>query len=115
MALGTQDKEPRGFYAQANADAAIAEATSRISDMASRTQIAYGEALVARYQAASTASIQKAGIAVEAAKAIGQYSAQLAAGAMSAAHVSTSISASGSGSSNYSRSDSTSTSHNYNY
>jgi len=114
-ALAAIQAQSEAARAQANADAAIAEATSRISDMASRTQIAYGEALVARYQAASSASIQKAGIAVEAAKAIGQYSAQLAAGAMSAAHVSASISASGSGSSSYSRSESTSTSHNYNY
>ena len=48
----------------------IAEATSRIADMSSRTQIAYGQALVAKYQVDSTNAIQKAGIAVEAAKAL---------------------------------------------
>lgn len=101
--------------AQASADAAIAEATSRIADMSSRTQIAYGQALVAKYQVDSTNAIQKAGIAVEAAKAIGQYTAQLAAGAMSAAHVSASISASGNATDTNSKSESTSTSHNYNY
>lgn len=114
-ALAAIQAQSEATRAQAGADVAIAEATSRLADMASRTQIAYGEALVARYQVDSTNAIQKAGIAVEAAKAIGQYTAQLAAGAMSAAHVSASISASGSGSSSYSRSESTSTSHNYNY
>lgn len=43
------------------------------------------------------------------------HSAQLAAGAMSAAHVSASISASGNATDTNSKSESTSTSHNYNY
>ena len=60
-------------------------------------------------------------LALEAAKAMGQYSAQLAAGAMSAMHVSASVSGSGSQSNSYSNSDSRSKSesksesHNYNY
>jgi hypothetical protein len=54
-------------------------------------------------------------LAVEAEKAIAQYSAQLAAGALSAMHVSASIGGSGSVSSSYSESDSKSENHNYSY
>ena len=57
----------------------------------------------------------QAQFALEAAKAAGQYTAQLASGAMSAAHVSASISGSGSASVGSSDSESTSTSHNYSY
>ena len=67
------------------------------------------------YEAKMQKAIQEANIALESAKAMGQYTAQLAAGAMSAAHVSASISGSGSASTSRSTSDSKSESHNYNY
>ena len=68
---------------------------------------------ISEYQAKMQNAIQKAQIALESAKALGQYTAQLAAGALSAVHVSAGMSASGSVSS--SESKSTSTSHNYSY
>lgn len=67
------------------------------------------------YDVKSQKSFQKTQLAVEAAKAIGQYSAQLASGALSAMHVSASISGNGSSSTSYSASESESTSHNYTY
>lgn len=75
--------------------------------------VAYAEMQISEYQAKMQNAIQKAQIALESAKALGQYTAQLAAGALSAVHVSAGMSASGSVSS--SESKSTSTSHNYSY
>ena len=86
---------------------------SRFADMNTRTNIAYAEMQISEYQAKMQNAIQKAQIALESAKALGQYTAQLAAGALSAVHVSAGMSASGSVSS--SESKSTSTSHNYSY
>ena len=61
--------------------------------------------------------MQAAQIALEAAKAMGQYSAQLAAGAMSAMHVSAGVTGSGSQNDSFgiSNTTTTTTSHNYNY
>ncbi|MDN6883126.1 hypothetical protein QMO14_05870 [Variovorax sp. CAN2819] len=65
--------------------------------------------------------MQQVQIALEAAKALGQHTAQLAAGAMSAMHVSADISGSGSASASASasasdsNSNSTSTTYNYQY
>ena len=67
------------------------------------------------YQVRIQNAVQQAQIALEAAKALGQFSAQLAAGAMSAMHVTASISGSGSASSSDSNSKSTSTTYNYQY
>ena len=67
------------------------------------------------YEAQMQNSIQKAQLALDAAKSVGQYTSQLAAGAMSAMHVSASISGSGSSSVGYSASESKSESHNYSY
>lgn len=103
------------WKAQASANIADAEMQSRFADMNTRTNIAYSEMQISEYQAKMQHVIQQANIALEAAKAIGQYTAQLAAGAMSAAHVSASVSGSGSASSSDSTSKSTSTSYNYNY
>ena len=83
--------------------------------MNTRTSIAYSEMQMKEYEAKIQKAIQEAQIALEAAKAMGQYTAQLAAGAMSAAHVSASISGSGSASTSFSNSQSKSESHNYNY
>ena len=94
---------------------AHAEMQSRYADMNTRSNIAYSEMQIKQYEANIQKAIQQAQIALEAAKAMGQYTAQLAAGAMSAAHVSASIGASGSVSSSSSYGDSRSESHNYNY
>jgi predicted nucleic acid-binding Zn-ribbon protein len=106
-----------GWKSLASANVAEAEMQSRFADMNTRTSIAYAEMQISEYQTKMQKAVEEAKIALEAAKAVGQYTAQLAAGAMSAAHVSASIS--GSGSSNVSRSrsnsESLSTSHNYNY
>lgn len=107
--------EVRAWEAQANADAAKAETMSRYADMQMRTNIAYSEAQIAAFSASASNAVQRAQVSLEAAKAMGQYTAQLAAGAMSAAHVSASISGSGSASSTDSRTTSNSTNHNYNY
>lgn len=103
------------WKAQAAANTADAEMQARFADMNTRTNIAYSEMQMKEFEAKMNKAIQEAQIALESAKALGQYTAQLAAGAMSAAHVSASISGSGSASSSDSRSTSTSTSHNYNY
>lgn len=104
-----------GWRAQSSAKVAEAEVHSRYADMNSRTNIAFAEMQIAEYQASIQKAVQEAQIALEAAKALGQYTAQLAAGAMSAAHVSASVSGSGSANTSDSRSTSNSTSHNYNY
>ena len=101
------------WRAQMGAVTADAEMKSRFSDMNTRTNIAYAEMQVSEYQAKMQNAIQQAQLALEAAKSVGQYTAQLAAGALSAQHVSASIS--GSGSASASESKSTSTSHNYSY
>lgn len=103
------------WRAKATVAVSDAEMQSRFADMNTRTNIAYAEMQISEYQAKMQHAVQEAQIALEAAKALGQYTAQLAAGAMSAAHVSASISGSGSASSSESKSESTSTSHNYEY
>ena len=84
-----------------------------------RTNIANAEMQLKQFEVNMQQAYQKAQIALEGAKAAGQYAAQLAAGAMSALHVSASVSGSGSQSSSSSdsrsESESKSTSHNYNY
>lgn len=94
---------------------AHAEMQSRYADMNTRSNISYAEMQIKQYEANIQKAIQEAQIALEAAKAMGQYTAQLAAGAMSAAHISASISGSGSVSASSSVSEGTSTSHNYSY
>lgn len=91
------------------------EVQMRFADMKARSNIAYAEMQISRYQATVQKVVQQAQVALEAAKAMGQYSAQLAAGAMSAINVSAGISGSGSQSETFSISNSTSTSHNYSY
>jgi len=104
-----------GWRAKSNAVVADAEMQSRFADMNTRTNIAYAQMQISEYTARMQNAVQQAQIALEAAKALGQYTAQLAAGAMSAMHVSAGISGSGSASSSESTSQSTSTSYNYSY
>ena len=91
------------------------ETQSKWTDMQTRTNIAHSEMQMKQYEALMKNAQTKAQIALEQAKSVGQFSAQLAAGAMSAGHISASISASGSASTSQSKSESTSTSHNYSY
>ena len=88
-----------------------AEMLMRFADNKYRTNIAYTEAQLHAFQAQVQMAIQNASLVLEKLKAIGQYATQMAAGAMSAYHLSTSLGGSGSVSDNYS----TSTSHNYTY
>ena len=82
-----------------------------------RTNIANAEMQLKQFEANMQQAYQKAQIALEGAKAAGQYAAQLAAGAMSALHVSASVGGTGSQSSSESHSynDSESTNYNYSY
>lgn len=109
--------EVDGWRAGAAAETANAEMLQRFADMRTRTHISYYEANLGAYQTKMQHAVQQAQIALEAAKAVGQYSAQLAAGALSAINVSAGVSGSGSqsGSVSESKSTSTSTSHNYSY
>lgn len=91
------------------------ELQSKWTDMQTRTNIAFGEMKQKEYEALMRQSQTKAQIALESSKAVGGFAAQLAAGAMSAGHISASISANGSASTSESKSTSTSTSHNYAY
>ena len=106
-----------GWKAKTSANVAAAEVQSRFADMSARTNIAFSEMQISQYQANINKAVQAAQIALEAAKAMGQYSAQLAAGAMSAMHVSAGVTGSGSQNDTFgiSNTTSTSTQHNYNY
>lgn len=107
--------EVEAWRASSGMEVSQAEMQSRYVDGNTRTNIAYAEMQMKEYETKMQKAIQEANIALESAKAMGQYTAQLAAGAMSAAHVSASIGASGSVSSSSSYGDSRSESHNYNY
>lgn len=101
------------WRAKASVAVSEAEVTSKFADMTTRTNIAYAEMQISEYTAKMQNAIQQAQIALEAAKAMGQYTAQLAAGAMAAAHISAGISGQGTASTteHFSKSEST----NYNY
>lgn len=106
-----------GWRAKSQASISETEMQSRFADMNTRTNIAFSEMQMGAYTANINKAYQQAQIALEASKSMGQFASQLAAGAMSALHVSASVSGSGSQSESYNRStsESTSTSHNYNY
>lgn len=103
------------WKSQASANVADAEMQSRFADMNTRTNIAYAEMQMSEYTAKMQNAVQQAQIALDAAKALGQYTAQLASGAMSAYNISASISGSGSATSSDTRTTTNTTSHNYNY
>lgn len=117
--LGTESFQAtvEAWKAKAAANVSVSEVQSRFADMNARTNIAFSEMQMSQYTANIQKASQQAQIALEAAKAMGQYAAQLAAGAMSAMHVSANVSGSGSQNDSYSisNSTSTSTSHNYSY
>jgi len=85
-----------GYRSGAAAATAEAEMQSRFADMNARTNIAFAQMKESEYAVNLTNAIQQAQIALDASKAVGGFVAQLAAGALSAAHVSASIGASGS-------------------
>jgi len=89
------------WRAKTGAVTTVAEAEIRQTDMVTRTNIAYSEMQMKEYEAKVQKAIQTAQIALEAAKAMGTYSAQLAAGAMSAMHISANVSGQGSESNSY--------------
>ncbi|MCW8037955.1 hypothetical protein [Acinetobacter entericus] len=105
------------WRAAAGLEVSNAEMQSRFADMNTQTNIAYSQMQISEFQAKIQQATQQAQIALDSVKSVGQFTSQLAAGAMSAAHVSASISGSGSASTSTSSStsDSKSESHNYNY
>lgn len=107
--------EVEAWRATAGMEVSQAEMQSRYADMNTRTNIAYAEMQLKEYETKMQKAIQEANIALESAKAMGQYTAQLAAGAMSAAHVTASIGASGTASTSSTTSRGVSENHNYSY
>lgn len=103
------------YEAGARMDAAHAELQVRVAESQQRTNIAFSEMAQKHYEARINEAVQRANIALESAKAQGQFSAQMAAGAMSALNVSAGVSGSGSQSASSSSSDSKSENHNYSY
>lgn len=90
-----------------------AELKTKYSDMVINTTMNFERLKIEEYKAKLQRALQEAQLALEAMKALGGYAAQLAAGAMSAQHISASMSASGSASDSNSRSESTN--HVFNY
>lgn len=107
--------EVEAYVAGERASASWAEVQSRYADFASRTAIAYGQAQMSAYGTKTTAAIEASKISLEKAKSVGQFTAQMAAGLMSAINISAGISGSGSQASNYSETKSEGKSTNYNY
>ena len=105
------------YRAKASANTAAAEVQSRFADMQTRTNIAFSEMQLSQYTANVNKAHQQAMIALEAAKAMGGFAAQLAAGAMSALHVSAGVSGTGSQNDTWGTSTTraTNTNHNYSY
>ncbi|MFZ4537187.1 hypothetical protein [Propionivibrio sp.] len=105
------------FSAKANANVSAAGVTSKFADMNTQTNIAYAQMAIKEYEVRLSRAVKEAEIAMEGLKAAGASTAQLAAGAMSALHMSAGISGSGSlvssGTSSSSTSKSESTSYNY--
>lgn len=97
--------QSEAWRAGAMVDVAHAETLSRYADMQTRTNLSYAEMQITEYNAKMQHAIQQAQLAVEAAKAMGQYSAQLVAGAMSAINVSAGVQGHGSQSGAWNRND----------
>ena len=103
--------EVDAWRAEASVNSSEAEIRSKYADMKVRANIAYADVQIAEYKARLERAVQEANIALESAKALGQYNAQLAAGALSAANISAGIG--GSHNSSYTASDSNNKNHNY--
>ena len=107
--------EVEAYVAGERASASWAEVQSRYADFASRTAIAYGQAQMSAYGTKTTAAIEASKISLEKAKSVGQFTAQMAAGLMSAINISAGVTGSGSQANNYSETKSEGKSTNYNY
>lgn len=103
------------WEAMARANTTESETKARFIDMGTRTHLAYAETKMKEYEAKLQRAVQEAQIALEAAKAMGQYSTQVVAGAMSAINISAGTSASANSTVNNSTSNTTGTHTNYNY
>lgn len=105
------------YKAKTQAVVSTAEVDGKYAEMTTRTNIAYAEMQIKQYQAKIERAMKEAGIALEAAKAMGQYTSQLAAGAMSALHLTTSLSGQGSAGTqtSYGVQNQVSESHNHQY
>ena len=119
LQFGTQvfQSQVEGWKARSQASISETEMQARFADMNTRTNIAFSEMQMGAYTANINKAHQQAQIALESSKAMGQFASQLAAGAMSALHVSASVSGSGTQTDSYSRttSEGTNTNHNYSY
>ncbi|MCM1958045.1 TolC family protein [Acinetobacter modestus] len=113
--LAVADMQSKNADIQARVGIANAEIQTRFAELNSKIGISNNEMRLKQYDSQISKIFQKTQLALDAEKAIAQYSAQLAAGALSAMHVSASISGSGSSSMSYGASESESTSHNYSY
>lgn len=113
--LAVADMQSKNADIQARVGIANSEIQTRFAELNSKIGISNNEMRLKQYDSQISKMFQKTQLALDAEKAIAQYSAQLAAGALSAMHVSASISGSGSSSMGYSASESESTSHNYSY
>lgn len=102
------DMVARTQMAQLDSDTRVAETNARLA-------MARADLVMKKYEFSMTKGLERNKLAVEVAKAMGTINAQLAAGAMSAIHVSAGISASSSLSMSNSTSQSDSESHSYSY
>lgn len=84
------------WRAKAQAVTSQAEVKARMAEATSRMRLSYAELQLGQYKLRQQKADLEAQLAMEAAKAAGQYAAQVAAGAWSAINVSASISGSGS-------------------
>ena len=102
--VDTFQAQVQAWQAGANVTMSEAEMQSRFAESRSRTNIAYIEAKLHKYQAEVQMAMQSASLALEKLKVIGQYATQMAAGAMSAYHISNSLNGSASLGATYSES-----------
>ena len=102
---------------RANLQIAVSQADLRntYAKLLTDTNIHFSQLKIEEYKAKLQQASHAAQLSLESMKALGQYSAQLAAGAMSAQHVSASLSASSGYSHGWNKSESKSESHNYTY
>ena len=95
--------EVDAWRAEAGVKTAQAEVDARYADMNTRTNLAYMETQMTQFNMLRQQAVNKAQIALDALKSMGQLTAQMAAGALSAINVTAQISGSGTG--NYTRSE----------
>lgn len=98
---------------KARAQQSESELRARHVEATLRTNLAYAETKLKEYQVKLERSMQETQIALESAKAMGQYGAQMAAGALSAVNIGASVSASGGVNESYGRSTTTNYSYRY--